>query len=373
MNIAVLCYHRLGGSGILAHEMGLALADTGRHHVHFIGVEPPFRYLDDYHANIHFHKVEVKDYPVFMFFPYTLSLASQLADIVDECGIDVIHSHYAIPHAVAAYLARDIAKRTPRTVTTLHGTDITLIGSHPTFKNITRHAINTSDAVTAVSDYLIRKTESVLDIPPGKIHRIYNFVSARLFNTEQRCSCMKNLCKHSRVITHASNLRAVKAPLDVVRIFHRLVEDGQNDVELWIIGDGPLRGEMAAEAETLGIKDRVQFLGIQTNLGRILVCSDIFLLPSREESFGLAALEAMACGVPVVASNRGGLPEVIEDGVSGFLIEQGDIEAGARSAARILTDEQLHQRMSAAAVKTATETFRADDIIAQYEAVYHAG
>ena len=371
MNIAILCYHRLGGSGILAHDLGVAFARTGMHNVHFVGLEPPFRYLDDDNENVWFHKIELKEYPVFVYPPYTLSLASQLASIIDNNDIDVIHSHYAIPHAVAAILAGNIARRKVRTVTTLHGTDITLIGSHPTFKNITKYAIEESGVVTAVSEFLKERTQEVLGINGDKIQVVYNFVDRQCFNPDLKCWCCHKPAPDKKIIAHASNLRPVKAPLDVIKLFAGISESTSFNTELWVIGDGPMQSEMIEFCRKLGIEKNVKFLGIRTDLGRILTCCDLFLLPSKEESFGLAALEAMACGVPVIASRSGGLPEVIDDGVSGCLIDVGDIEAGAEMGRRLLVDEDFAKLVIHGGLETAFNRFRQSNIVSRYEALYH--
>jgi N-acetyl-alpha-D-glucosaminyl L-malate synthase BshA len=345
------------------------MADQRGHTVHFVGLEQPFRFKDNFSDNILFHQVSVHDYPVFDYPPYTLALASQLVELIEACDIDVIHSHYALPHAVAAHLAREMTSRKVKTVTTLHGTDITVVGSHPGMKNITRHAIMTSDAVTAVSDNLRETAEKTLDIPPGKIQTIYNFVNPHFFNPDLAGSI--RIDKKDRLaVCHVSNLRAVKSPLDVVGIFHGISRAVDRPVELWIIGEGPMQCSMLSLAAELGIRDRVRFFGIRHVLGPLLANADLFLLPSRQESFGLAALEAMACGVPVVASRVGGLPEVIEDGVSGMLFDVGDIGQAVDKAAQLLTDAAFRERVRQAGLETATRRFCQDQIIAQYERLY---
>ncbi len=370
MNIAILCYHRLGGSGILAHDLGAALAKTGRHSVHFVGLEPPFRYLDNDNENVWFHKIELKEYPVFVYPPYTLSLASQLASIIDNNDIDVVHSHYAIPHAVAAILAGNIAKRKIRTVTTLHGTDITLIGSHPTFKNITRYTIEESDVVTAVSSFLKDRTQEVLGINGDKIEVVYNFVDRDCFNPDLKYWCCHKPDPNRKIIAHASNLRPVKAPLDVIKLFAAISKATSFETELWVIGDGPMQSKMMDLCRELKIKGKVKFLGVRTDLGRILTCCDLFLLPSKEESFGLAALEAMACGVPVLASRAGGLPEVIKHDVSGCLMNVGDIETGTILGKRLLEDQGFCDSVINEGIRTAFEGFRQADVLKSYEALY---
>jgi N-acetyl-alpha-D-glucosaminyl L-malate synthase BshA len=370
VNIAILCYHQLGGSGILAHEMGVSLADTGRHHVHFVGLEPPFRYLEKYRAGISFHQIEMHDYPVWVHSPYTLSLASQLADLIDDNKIDIVHSHYAIPHAVAAILAEKIAGRRVGTVTTLHGTDITLVGAHPTFRSVTKYAIQESDEVTAVSDFLVSETEDLFDIPKGRIRKIYNFVNRREFGPNVQACRACDAVPGRKIVAHASNLRPVKAPLDVIRIFHGIVEACDCGPELWIIGNGPMQSEMTSLSRELGIQDKVRFLGVQMDMPSLLAQCDLFLLPSRQESFGLAALEAMACGVPVVASRAGGLPEVIEDGVSGCLVPAGDVDSAVRASCRLLEDAVFAERVRENALQTVANKFDQAEIVRQYEDLY---
>lgn len=375
MNIAILCYHRIGGSGIVAYEIGRAMAEDKGHTVHFMGLEPPFRLKDDESERMRFHKVSVQEYPVFDFQPYSLALASQLSTLIRRACIDVIHSHYALPHAVSALLARDISgKKSLKCVTTLHGTDITVVGAHPSMMDITRYAIEKSDVVTAVSDSLVRDSETKLGISPGKIKTVYNFINPRVFNPSLRPpDCLE---KRERVVLlHLSNLRAVKRPLDVVNIFYGIFQRMGGTCMGWplnlhIVGEGPLQFEMMNLVEKLGIENNVKFLGVRGDVGRVLACSDLMLLPSREESFGLAALESMACGVPVVASRVGGLPEVIEDGRSGILFPMGDTETAVEKAVQLLRDREYYESMKREALKTATEKFDMNKIVDQYEALY---
>lgn len=372
MNIVILCYHRIGGSGVVAYEIGRAMAEERGHNVHFMGLEPPFRLKEDDISRMQFHKVQVKEYPVFDYQPYDLALASQLSIIIKHFHIDVIHSHYALPHAVSALLARDISgKESVRCVTTLHGTDITVVGAHPGMMDITRYAIEKSDVATAVSNSLVRDSERVLGVTPGKIKTVYNFINPKVFNPGLRPAD----CEHGKdktVILHLSNLRAVKRPLDVIKIFHGIYNslNRRRPVELHVIGEGPLQYEMMAEVEKLGLESHVQFLGVRSNIGAVLACSNLLLLPSQQESFGLAALEAMACGVPVVASRVGGLPEVIEDGQSGFLFPVGDTEEAAEKAIKLLDDTELYQKVRRAAIDVAMEKFSMNKIIDQYEELY---
>lgn len=369
MNIAILCYHRIGGSGVVAYEIGRAMAEDKGHKVHFIGLEPPFRLKDQQSDKMQFHRVCVREYPVFDFQPYSLALASQLSTIIRRFDIDVIHSHYALPHAVSALLAKDISGKPIKCVTTLHGTDITVVGAHPSMMDITRYAIEKSDVVTAVSNSLVNDSEEKLGITPGKIKTVYNFINPKYFNPSLRPADCEGK-KEKFVVMHLSNLRAVKRPLDVIEIFSRIHKNLGQPVELRVVGEGPMQVGMMDLAEDLGIQEHVKFLGIRSNIGAVMSCSDLVLLPSKQESFGLAALEAMACGVPVVASRVGGLPEVIEDGRSGFLFPVKDVDEAAEKAVNVLKDTDLYRSVRREALNTATQKFGMDKIVGQYEDLY---
>ncbi|MCX6584117.1 MAG: N-acetyl-alpha-D-glucosaminyl L-malate synthase BshA [Candidatus Aminicenantes bacterium] len=372
MNIVILCYHRIGGSGVVAYEIGRAMAEERGHTVHFMGLEPPFRLKDDDSGRMQFHKVQVKEYPVFDYQPYDLALASQLSILIKHFRIDVIHSHYALPHAVSALLARDISgKKSVRCVTTLHGTDITVVGAHPGMMDITRYAIEKSDVATAVSNSLVRDSEMVLGVTPGKIKTVYNFVNPKFFNPSLKPGDCEN-GKNKIIILHVSNLRAVKRPLDVIKIFHGIYKamEGRRPVELRVVGEGPLQYEMMDEVEKLGLESHVQFLGVRSNIGAVMACCQLLLLPSQQESFGLAALEAMACGVPVAASRVGGLPEVIDDGRSGVLFTVGNTDEAAEKAVKLLKDRELYDAVRLAGIDTALEKFAMNKIVDQYEALY---
>ncbi len=368
MNIAILSYHRIGGSGIVAYEIGRAMAEERGHNVHFIGLEPPFRLKDRFTNKLQFHKVWVKEYPVFDFQPYAMALASQLSEIINRNDIDVIHSHYALPHAISAILAREISGRSVKCVTTLHGTDITVVGAHPTMMNITKYAIEKSDIVTAVSDNLRENTEKKLGIKKGKIKCIYNFVNTDFFNPSLRTEIGKE--RDKRIIMHVSNLRPVKSPNDVIKIFKKIHDQISGSIELWVVGEGPLQYEMIALAEELKIRDKVRFIGICSNLGGLIASADLMILPSREESFGLVALEAMACGVPVLASRVGGLPEVIEDGISGFLFKHGDTTEAADKGIVLLNDDELYKNIVINGMDVVLNKFSMDKIVSQYENIY---
>lgn len=368
MNIAILSYHRIGGSGVVAYETGRAMAERG-HNVHFIGLEPPFRLRDNFLSNIYFHKVWVHEYPVFDYPPYTLALASQLSEIIDEFDIDIVHSHYALPHAAAALMAKDISKKEVKCITTLHGTDITVVGAHPSMKNITKYAILKSDKVTAVSNYLKRKTEIEFDIEPGKINTIYNFVSRDMFNPalSQSSPLKKN---DKTVIIHLSNLRPVKEPLDLIKIFATVCNKSDKELELWIVGEGPMKTEMQHLARELGVCPKVKFLGIKNIIGPILASADIFLLTSKQESFGLSLLEALSSGVPAVATNAGGIPELIENGKTGLLFEPGNIKQAANNILSLLKNKKLYKNIRQNGLDIALNKFGKQQIVDQYEQLY---
>ena len=370
MNIVILCYHRIGGSGIVAYEIGRAMAEDKGYTVHFMGLEPPFRLREDSSDKMRFHRVHLEEYPVFDYQPYALALASQLSVIIKRCNIDVIHSHYALPHAVSALLAREISGKPVKCVTTLHGTDITVGSAHPGMTDITCYAIEKSDVVTAVSKALAVETEKKLCVAANRIETVYNFINPRFFNPGLRD--VETGEKHKTVIIHASNLRAVKRPLDVIKIFHGIYRYLGDSVELQIVGEGPLQYEMIALAEQLGIEKNVHFLGVRSNIGRMFASADMLLLPSQQESFGLVALEAMACGVPVVASRAGGLPEVIEDGRSGLLFPVGDTDEAVEKAVRVLKDKKLYRYIREEGLKEANEKFNMNKIVDQYENLYRA-
>lgn len=366
MKIGITCHPSAGGSGILATELGVALADRG-HEVHFVTSEMPFR-LDEFHENITFHTVMFPSYALFRYPPYTLALATKIYEVAQEYGIEVWHAHYAVPHAICAILARDMMPpdHTFKVVTTLHGTDITLVGSDPSFYALTRHSMQKSDAVTAVSDWLRDETmrEFNLDNP---IHTIYNFVDMSKFRetTVTRCQLAE---KGEKIVMHISNFRPVKRVTDVVRAFRRISE--KVNARLVMVGEGPELMAARGVAKQLGIDDRVKFLGTNENIENLLPCADLVFQPSEHESFGLAHLEAMACKVPVLCTDSGGVREVVEDGVTGYLCEVGDIEAMANLAIKVLTNENLARQMGEAGRERAQRLFSRDAAVDAYESVY---
>ena len=368
MNIAIVCYPTFGGSGVVATELGLALARKG-HQVHFITYSYPVR-LDFLEMNIHFHEVHVEEYPLFHYQPYELALSSKMAYVVKTYNIDILHVHYAIPHAYAGYMAKQMLKREGIEVpmiTTLHGTDITLVGNHPTYKEAVTFSINESDVVTSVSESLKRDTLRLFNIDKD-IKVIPNFIG--LQKTE-RVSPFKRSVMASAdelIVTHISNFRKVKRVDDVVRVFYGIQQ--QLPAKLIMVGDGPEREIADQLCKDLGIKKKVLFLGNTSDIDRILCFTDLFLLPSESESFGLSALEAMAAGVPVVSSNAGGLSEVNEEGVSGYLCPIGDVQTMAEKAIYILSDKDRLAQFKQNARKVAAR-FDEEKIIPMYEALYY--
>jgi N-acetyl-alpha-D-glucosaminyl L-malate synthase BshA len=369
MKIGITCYPTYGGSGALATELGLELARRG-HEVHFITYASPFR-LRGYQERVFFHEVDTTTsrYPLFEHYPYTLALASKQHEVALREGLDVLHVHYAIPHATTAWLAREMlrGRHDLRIITTLHGTDITLVGQEESFFAITRFSIQQSDAVTAVSAFLAEETSRAFNIPADRIRTIPNFVNPAEYHPE-RPACREGLAPEGhRVLLHMSNFREVKRVRDVVRIFARIRR--QLPATLLMVGDGPDREDAEREARELAVASDVRFLGRLDTVANLLQATDLFLLPSQTESFGLAALEAMACGAPVVASRAGGLPEVVEDGVSGILEPPGSVEAMARRALDVLRDDARHQAMREAAARRAL-AFGTEHIVPRYEALY---
>ena len=367
MNIAIVCYPTFGGSGVVATELGVALARKG-HQVHFITYSYPVR-LDFLEMNIHFHEVHVEEYPLFHYQPYELALSSKMAYVVKTYNIDILHVHYAIPHAYAGYMAKQMLKRegieVPM-VTTLHGTDITLVGNHPTYKEAVTFSINESDVVTSVSESLKQDTLRLFNIHKD-IKVIPNFIDLKKPNKIIPCKRSVMAKPNELIVTHISNFRKVKRVDDVVRVFYGIQQ--QLPAKLIMVGDGPERETADQLCKDLGIKSKVLFLGNTSDIDRILCMSDLFLLPSFSESFGLSALEAMAAGVPVVSSNAGGLSEVNEEGVSGYLCPIGDVATMAARAIYILEDTTRLAQFKKGARKVA-ERFDENKIIPMYEALY---
>ncbi|TLS35891.1 N-acetyl-alpha-D-glucosaminyl L-malate synthase BshA [Pseudalkalibacillus caeni] len=369
LKIGITCYPTVGGSGVVATELGKMLAEKG-HEIHFIATSIPFR-LDRWDPNIYYHEVEVNQYPVFKYPPYDLTLASKMAEVAKREKLDLLHVHYAVPHAICAYLAKQmVGEDQLKIVTTLHGTDITVLGYDPSLSELIRFGIEKSDSVTAVSDDLIRQTNTLVETNK-EIQTVYNFVDQRIYyrRDNEYLKDQYNIRPDEKVIVHISNFRAVKRVPDVVRAFAKIKK--QVPAKLLLIGDGPELTVACRLAKDLGIVDDVRFLGKQDNVAEILSISDLKMLLSEKESFGLVLLEAMACGVPVIGTNIGGIPEVIKDGVNGYLCQIGEIESIANKAIRILTDDELRARMAEEAVLTVKNDFNAQRVLSQYEDIYY--
>jgi L-malate glycosyltransferase len=361
MRIGITCYPTYGGSGIVATELGLELATRG-HEVHFITYANPIR-LDPGTPRIHYHEVEVSNYPLFQYPPYCLALASRMAEVADDYQLDLLHVHYAIPHSTAAMLAQQMtaARRRLPFITTLHGTDVSIVGVDRSYFPITKFSIEKSDGITGVSEDVRRETYEVFGVA-NDIRVIYNFVNTETYRpTDDRPNAEKRLM-------HISNFRPVKRVTDCVRVLAEVLK--ATPAHLYMVGDGPDRPQAHGLVRELGLERHVTFMGKQDHVERLIPKMHVLLMPSQMESFGLGALEGMACGVPPVATRVGGLPELVTDGVDGFLEPVGDIAAQARRVVELLTKEELHRTMARAARRTAVERFASSAIIPQYEKYY---
>ena len=366
MKIGIVCYPTYGGSGVVATELGKALAERG-HEIHFISYALPMR-LDGYTGNVYYHEVEMASYPVFEFPLYTPALASKIIEVVRFEKLDLVHVHYAIPHAISAYLARTITGGALKVITTLHGTDITLVGLEPSFLPVMKFSIEESDGVTAVSRFLREKTTTNYGINKD-IRVIPNFVDTTKFRREDAGRIRGQFAhEQERVLIHVSNFRPVKRVSDVIRIFAEVRK--KVPAKLLLAGDGPDRSATELLTRELELQEHVRFLGKQIELVPLLSAADLMLMPSQSESFGLSALEAMACEVPVVSSSVGGLPELQVHGETGFIAEIGDIDRMSRYAIELLTSDAKRARFGAAARRRAVEVFDTQRIIPQYEAYY---
>ncbi len=367
MKIGIICYPTLGGSGAIAANLGLNLACLG-HDIHFISYGIPFR-LEGYHERVRYHAVEVSSYPLFKYPPYDMALACKIMEVQEKEDLDILHVHYAIPHAISAYLARQMLPDHPvKVVTTLHGTDITLVGNERSYFEATRFGIEQSHGVTSVSQYLRNATESIFKTK-REIRVIPNFVNPdRLCPSNDPELRRRYARDDEKLIVHTSNFRPVKRVLDAVKIFAQIHERVPS--RFLLLGDGPDLPKASNLAQELGIADQVVFLGQQSEVGRILSVSDLFLLPTDTESFGLAALEAMSCGVPVIATKTGGIPEVVSDEVDGFLCQVGDVDCMSQKGISLLLDPTKHRDFSARARLKATDQFNCRDITPLYEAYY---
>jgi N-acetyl-alpha-D-glucosaminyl L-malate synthase BshA len=372
MKIGITCYPTYGGSGVVATELGIELAARG-HQVHFITYSQPFR-LGGRERDIRYHEVPVSNYPLFEFAPYSLALSTRMAEVATYYDLDLLHVHYAIPHAISALLARQMCAAQGRHlpfITTLHGTDVTLVGMDRSYLPITRFGIEQSDGVTAISQYLRDKTLTDFSIS-RPIEAIPNFVNCDVYvpmdEAKRAAGRSAWAAPGEKVLFHLSNFRPVKRVTDCVQIFARVAKEIA--AHLVLVGDGPDRSQAEMLAATLGIQERVHFLGKQDSVTELLPLADLMLMPSELESFGLAALEAMACRVPAIATRVGGVPELIEDGVTGCLLPVGDVDAMAQAAIRLLRDDAKLERMRAAARQTAQDRFCASRIIPLYEKYY---
>ncbi len=368
MKIGITCYPTYGGSGVIATELGKELALKG-HQIHFISYAIPFR-LTDYVENIFFHEVEMSNYPLFEFPLYSLALASKMSEVAKYEKLDLLHVHYAIPHASSAYLAKQILKESQdlKIVTTLHGTDITLIGLEPSFLPLVKFSIEQSDSVTAVSRFLKEKTSTNYSIEK-EIDVIPNFVDTNFYKPENACNFRNHVApKGEKVLIHTSNFRPVKRVPDTIRIFEKVVKEIPS--KLLLVGDGPDRSECERLCRELNLCEHIKFLGKQEALVELLNAADIFLIPSQSESFGLAALEAMACGLPVVASSVGGLPELVKHNETGFIAEIGDIDRMAKYVIDLLSNDKKYQIFSTNARNRAVNLFDKSKIIPIYEQHY---
>ncbi|MDQ0213673.1 N-acetyl-alpha-D-glucosaminyl L-malate synthase BshA [Oikeobacillus pervagus] len=368
LKIGITCYPTVGGSGVIATELGKLLAEKG-HDIHFITSSMPFRLNRMYH-NIFFHQVEANQYSVFQYPPYDIALASKMAEITKREKLDVLHVHYAIPHAVCAILAKQMSGENVKIVTTLHGTDITVLGYDPSLKGAIRFGIEKSDAVTAVSKSLVDQTYELIQ-PNKSIHTVYNFIDERVYKSVESSHLKEEygIQDHEKVIIHVSNFRNVKRVPDVVKAFHEISR--HIPAKLLLVGDGPEMTIVCKLVSELNIEKQVIFLGKQDNLEELYSISDLMLLLSEKESFGLVALEAMACGVPCIATKVGGIPEVVEEGVNGYLCPLGDIETVATRAIELLTDPKRHQQFSLQSIQTVRKKFHSEQIVSKYERLYY--
>ncbi|GEN53937.1 N-acetyl-alpha-D-glucosaminyl L-malate synthase BshA [Halobacillus faecis] len=365
--IGITCYPTVGGSGVIATELGKLLAEKG-HEIHFVASQVPFR-LNRVYPNIYYHEVEVSNYPVFQHPPYDLALAAKMADVINREELDILHVHYAMPHAICAILAKQMCDRDVKIITTLHGTDITVLGIDSSLKQMIRFGIEQSDRVTAVSQSLVDQTKEMLHTDRS-IDVIYNFVDEREYyrREDQRLKEHYGIQEEDAVLIHISNFRRVKRVTDVIKTFAAVAE--QMPAKLLLVGDGPEYSECHQLVQQLGLEDRVLFLGKQENVSELLSISDLKLLLSEKESFGLVLLEAMACGVPCIGTNIGGIPEVIDHGETGFIAELGNVEQISYFATKLLEDKDLHQTMAEQSKRVVHDKFATNTILRQYETLY---
>ncbi|CRK83903.1 glycosyl transferase group 1 protein [Neobacillus massiliamazoniensis] len=367
LKIGITCYPTVGGSGVVATELGKMLAERG-HEIHFISSSIPFRLNRMYH-NIYYHQVEVNQYSVFQYPPYDIALANKMAEVIKREKLDILHVHYAIPHAVCAILAKHMSNRDIKIVTTLHGTDITVLGYDPSLTDAIKFGIEKSDVVTAVSKALVEQTNELI-VQNKPIQTVYNFVDERIYHKRDAKHLREEfeIKEDEKVIIHVSNFRTVKRVQDVIKAFANI--SSAMPSRLLLVGDGPEMTRVCKQVRELNLEDLVLFLGKQENLEELYSISDLMLLLSEKESFGLVALEAMACGVPCIGTNTGGLPEVVTHQQTGFICEVGDIEDISTKAIQLLSDKALHQSYSQQSIETVKSKFSADRIVEQYEQIY---
>lgn len=368
LKVGVICYPSLGGSGVVATELGIMMAERG-HEMHYITSSKPFRFLDA-HPNIQFHEVTIDEYAVFKYPPYDIALANRIAQVIESEKLDLLHVHYAVPHAVAAALGKDMAKSSIGIITTLHGTDVTILGHDPGLRNTLAYGINKSDITTAVSESLRIETMELIE-PDNEIVTIYNFIDEQKYQLVDPGTLKSELGipEHDKVIIHISNFRKVKRIQDVIESFRRILETV--DATLLLVGEGPEEFEMKELVNQLRLNDKVIFTGKRDDLPQILAISHLMLHLSEKEAFGLVLLEALACGVTSIATDTGGIPEVIEDEVNGFIVKIGDIDAVVEKALLILNDDQLRHTFNENGLRAAKEKFHSSKIVVEYEELYY--
>lgn len=368
LKIGVICYPSLGGSGVVATELALKMAEKG-HEIHFITSSLPFRYNQP-HEKIHFHEVRIDGYAVFKYPPYDIALANRIGQVIESEQLDLLHVHYAVPHAVSAVLAKDMVQSDIGIITTLHGTDVTVLGHDPALRNTVKYGIDKSDITTAVSESLRRETLELI-APKKDIKKIYNFIDEDTYYPVKTGSLREDFLieAEEKVIIHISNFRSVKRIPDLIRAFEKIVEE--IPAKLLLVGEGPEMPRIRRLVDTLGVSGQVIFTGKRRDLPELLSISDLMILPSEKEAFGLVILEGFACGVPAVGTTAGGIPEVIEDSVNGSLVPIGDPNSIAEKALHILKNPLVHQEMRKNALETVTGKFASDSIVAQYERLYY--
>ncbi|MBO0586563.1 N-acetyl-alpha-D-glucosaminyl L-malate synthase BshA [Sporosarcina sp. E16_8] len=368
LKVGVICYPSLGGSGVVATELGKMMADKG-HEMHYITSSKPFRFLDA-HPNIQFHEVKIDGYAVFKYPPYDIALANRIAEVIETEKLDLLHVHYAVPHAVSAALGKDMANSTIGVITTLHGTDVTILGHDPGLRNTVRYGIDKSTITTAVSESLRLETLELIE-PKKDLVTIYNFIDENKYRPVDPGTLKSDfgIEPNEKVIIHISNFRKVKRIPDIIESFRGVLKEV--DAILLLVGDGPEKMEMEALVNELGLQDQVIFTGKRDDLPELLAISDVMFHLSEKEAFGLVLLEALACGLPSVATDVGGIPEVIEDGVNGFLVQVGDVNAATEKALLLLNDDCLHATFSENGLATAADKFHSSTIVDQYEKLYY--